>query len=68
MFIPNLSLNAEALYWDLGRMNVETAALNPTENLIGWGRTSVNYSGITARAGINYHFNWGGSAPIIAKY
>ena len=68
MFMPNWSLKAEALYCDLGRMNIETAAFNPTENLVGWGRSSVNYSGVTARAGVNYHFNWGGSAPIVAKY
>jgi outer membrane immunogenic protein len=26
MFMQNWSLKAEALYWDLGRMNVETVA------------------------------------------
>ena len=72
MFMPNWSLKAEALYWDLGRMNVETAAISPalaaaTGGGVAWGRSSVNYSGITARAGINYHFNWG-SAPVVAKY
>ena len=67
MFMPNWSLKAEALYWDLGRMNVETAAFNPTLNTVSWGRSSVNYSGVTARAGVNYHFNWG-SAPVVAKY
>ena len=67
MFMPNWSLKAEALYWDLGRMNVETAAFNPTLGTVSWGRSSVNYSGVTARAGINYHFNWG-SAPVVAKY
>ena len=69
MFMPNWSLKGEALYWDLGRMNVETAAYNPTLfNAVSWGRSSVNYSGVTARAGINYHFNFGGSAPVVAKY
>ena len=68
MFMPNWSLKAEALYWDLGRMNIETATFNPTIGGNSWGRSSVNYSGVTARAGINYHFTWGGSAPVVAKY
>jgi outer membrane immunogenic protein len=71
MFAPNWSLKAEALYWDLGRMNVQTAALGITgdinghNNNIASGRTSVNYQGVMARAGLNYHFNWGG-APVAA--
>ena len=68
MFMPNWSLKAEALYWDLGRMNVNTISYVSDASSSGWGRTSVNYSGVTARAGINYHFNWVGSAPINAKY
>jgi outer membrane immunogenic protein len=73
MFMQNWSLKAEALYWDLGRMNVETVAYGVTgkpsefSNNIGWGRTSVSYSGVQAKAGINYHFNWG-AAPVVAKY
>jgi outer membrane immunogenic protein len=31
------------------------------------GTTSVNYQGVFARAGVNYHFNWG-VAPVVAKY
>jgi outer membrane immunogenic protein len=73
MFMQNWSLKAEALYWDLGRMNVETLAYGVTgkpsefSNNIGWGRTSVSYSGVQAKAGINYHFNWG-AAPVVASY
>jgi outer membrane immunogenic protein len=73
MFMQNWSLKAEALYWDLGRMNVETVAYGVTgkpsdfSNNIGWGRTSVSYSGVQAKAGINYHFNWG-TAPVVASY
>ena len=73
MFMPNWSLKGEALYWDMGRMNINTAsyALSPAPNEIignnmGWGRTSVNYSGVQAKLGINYHFNW--SAPVVAKF
>jgi hypothetical protein len=32
------------------------------------GRSNVAYSGVTTRAGINYHFNFGGLAPFVAKF
>ncbi len=73
MFMPNWSLKAEAMYWDLGRMNVNTAAfgISPTTaeitNNLASGRTNVSYQGVMARAGVNYHFNWG-AAPVVAKY
>ena len=68
MFMPNWSLKAEALYWNLGSMNVNTAlagvAPDPEgemANNAGGGRTTVNYQGVVARAGLNYHFNWSGA-------
>ena len=73
MFMPNWSLKAEALYWDLGRMNVQTASYgvsgnaNTVANTVGWGRSSVSYQGVQAKVGVNYHFNWG-AAPIVAAY
>ena len=79
-FMTNWSVKAEALYWDLGRMTVNTSTYGsavyvPTNapapwfwnNNFGWGKTSVQYSGIIARAGVNYHFNLG-SAPVVAKF
>lgn len=74
-FASQWSLKAEALYWDLGRMNVQTTAFgvsgsNRTGNVannMGWGNASVNYSGVIARAGINYHFDWAGK-QIVASY
>lgn len=67
MVMPNWSLKAEALYWDLGRMSVKTTpALSPALN--GLGVTSVSYSGVAARAGVNYHFNWGSFAPTLAAW
>jgi outer membrane immunogenic protein len=30
--------------------------------------TTVQYNGIIARAGVNYHFNFGKETPVIAKY
>ena len=67
MFMPNWSLKGEALYWDLGRMNVNTISYLSTGDTLGWGRTNVNYSGVMARAGVNYHFNFG-AAPVVAKF
>jgi outer membrane immunogenic protein len=67
MFMPNWSLKAEALYWDLGRMNVQTASFSAPP-LTGVGVTSVSYSGVAARAGVNYHFTWGSMAPVVAKW
>jgi outer membrane immunogenic protein len=72
MFMPNWSLKAEALYWDLGRMNVQTASVGVAgvpvvANTLGWGRTSVSYQGVQAKVGVNYHFNWG-AAPVVAAY
>jgi outer membrane immunogenic protein len=30
--------------------------------------TRVKYDGVIARAGVNYHFNWGAAAPALARY
>lgn len=78
MFMDNWSVKAEAVYWNLGSMNVNTAAYGNGINTpagfpflsntnLGWGRTSVQYSGVIARAGVNYHFNFG-TAPVVAKF
>jgi outer membrane immunogenic protein len=79
MFMPNWSVKAEAIYWNMGNMNVATysiAAPSVSSNLgtigsvpsIALGNARVNYQGVIARAGVNYHFNWGAAAPIVAKY
>jgi outer membrane immunogenic protein len=90
LFAPNWSLKAEALYWDLGRMNVQTSLYGVSggplttvvpaagrfrggsftgglNNNFASGHTNISYSGVIARAGVNYHFNWG-AAPVVAKY
>jgi outer membrane immunogenic protein len=81
MFWPNWSVKAEAIYWNMGSMNIQTTsfanAMAPDPN--GWitnnlptsaifGSSRVNYQGVIARAGVNYHFNWGAAAPVVAKY
>ena len=83
MVTPSWSVKAEALYWSLGNMNVGTTALSPQIGSAWWngngspkfslpsqvasGTTSINYQGVIARAGINYHFN-SASAPVVAKF
>jgi hypothetical protein len=54
-------------------MNVQTSAFGVSgradrlNNNIASGRSSISYQGVMARAGVNYHFNWG-SAPVVASY
>ena len=59
MFSPNWSVKAEYLYVDLGRQN--NTWLN------SWGNASKSTAHV-ARLGVNYHFNWGASAPVVARY
>jgi outer membrane immunogenic protein len=79
MFMPNWSLKGEAIYWNMGNLNVPTAAFAaaPTNSGSGFwndvpattfGATRVNYQGVIARVGVNYHFNFGGSAPVVARF
>jgi outer membrane immunogenic protein len=82
MFVPNWSLKGEALYYSLGNMNVSNVAATSAilgQNEPLWaaqaysgtgliaGQTSINYQGIIARAGVNYHFNFA-SVPVVAKF
>ena len=62
MFMPNWSAKAEYLYTDLS-----------STNQTYWGTGyQVGYHHHpqfnTVRAGVNYHFNFGGGAPVLAKY
>ena len=83
MVSANWSVKAEALYWNLGNMNVATTTTAPAIGSAFWGvgtsprftlpgqvvvgDASINYQGIIARAGVNYHFN-SASTPVVAKY
>jgi outer membrane immunogenic protein len=80
MFMPSWSLKAEAFYYNLGNLNVQGYAATPASGLpaqmgtvIGEAQalfptSRVSVNGVIARAGVNYHFNWGSAAPIVAKY
>jgi outer membrane immunogenic protein len=58
-FLPNWSAKAEYLYTDLSSNN---------NNGWGWGNNRLQYRFNTLRAGLNYHFNLFGQAPVVAKY
>jgi outer membrane immunogenic protein len=76
MFMPNWSVKAEAMYYDLGRSSFTTnirQTLFPAVFAIPLTNTAATTTwrnnGVIARAGINYHFNWGGPpAAVVARY
>jgi outer membrane immunogenic protein len=73
MFISNWSLKAEGLYYDLGSVSFASSPVgvyspvNGSVLLANSPMTRVKYDGAIARAGVNYHFNWG-VAPVAARY
>jgi outer membrane immunogenic protein len=64
LFMPNWSAKVEYLYTDLSGAN-QNWAWNP-----GFGLNNVNNHTRfhTVRAGLNYHFNFGSAAPVLAAY
>jgi outer membrane immunogenic protein len=74
MFFPNWSAKVEYLYYDLGTVtqNFAIAAgggtANPNEAAVFGGQARARINGNIVRAGVNYHFNWGAAAPVVAKY
>lgn len=74
MAMPNWSIKAEYLYYDLG--NASATAVNTLYPSAGRGliteiqnvsNFSTRFNGNIVRAGVNYHFNFA-SAPVVAKY
>lgn len=74
LFMPNWSMKMEALYWNLGNMNIASSSISnagysrspATGTSVGTsnpglilGNSNVNFQGVTARAGLNYHFSPG---------
>jgi outer membrane immunogenic protein len=53
---------------------INVALLGGAINILGGSlltnvpTTRIQYDGVMARAGVNYHFNFGGAAPVMAKY
>ena len=57
-------MKAEGLHYDLGRVTSIGTSVPPINTFLQGARYEVN--GWIARVGVNYHFNWGGSA-VVAK-
>lgn len=74
MFAPNWSAKAEYLYFDLSRITngFTLTQINLGLGGVPWGiatvQSSTRFNGNIVRGGINYHFNWGYPAPVVAKY
>jgi outer membrane immunogenic protein len=80
MFWPNWSAKVEYLYYDLGtvRQNFALGSTDSTLQALGFavpadsaifgGQVRARINGNIVRAGVNYHFNWGAPAPVVAKY
>jgi outer membrane immunogenic protein len=73
MFLPNWSAKLEYLYFDLGTATTNTvvAGINNGTGAIGYAfgtSTSARFNGNLVRAGVNYHFNFGAPAPVLAKF
>jgi len=61
MFMPNWSVKAEYLFLDL-----DSGGATGT---FGWNFGNHFHPQINVvRAGVNYHFNWGAPAPVLARY
>ena len=81
LFAPSWSLRTEAIYWNVGNMNIATDnwAVSPlpsasvegvtipiASNSYSPSNTRVNYQGVIARAAINYHFKFEDLSKIYA--
>jgi outer membrane immunogenic protein len=67
MFMPNWSAKAEYLYSDISGGGSNNSWYQGNVGLgLNSGNNHTRWN--TVRAGVNYHFNFGGAAPILAKY
>lgn len=69
MFLPNWSVKAEYLYYSLGKLSTHNhfVALSPSG--AQWTYDSYanrSFNGNIVRAGVNYHFNFGAAAALLA--
>ncbi len=71
MFWPNWSAKVEYLYYDLGTLRqnfvlVQTDTETSLRAFFG-GQARERVNGNMVRAGLNYHMNWGASAPVAPR-
>jgi outer membrane immunogenic protein len=80
MFMPNWSLKAEALYFNLGNVTLASSPVAGVSPInfgfpvgVAAGQvliannpvTRVRFDGVIARVGISHHFNWGAPPPVV---
>jgi outer membrane immunogenic protein len=68
----NWSVKVEYLYYDLGNSTGTVSYQNPDPVTLAPEFSTLSghtrHNGNIVRAGLNYKFNWGAPAPIVAKY
>ena len=75
MFMPNWSVKAEYLYYDLGSAQTnagytiaaKTRGTDPQTTFINGSQISSRFNGNIVRLGVNYHMDFA-STPVIAKF
>jgi outer membrane immunogenic protein len=69
MFSNNWSVKAEAIYYNLGTQSVDNIYYEAFRaTTLAGSTTRARYDGVIGRAGINYHFDFGRAAPVVAKF
>ena len=69
MFMPNWSVKAEYLYYNLGNITTPATIVASANNAWSYQATnSTQFTGNLARAGVNYHINWDTTPVVVAKY
>ena len=69
MFLPKWSAKLEYLYYDLGTATtLPLQAVYGSKGLFSNASYQARFNGDVVRAGVNYHFNCGVPAAMIAKY
>jgi outer membrane immunogenic protein len=70
MFLPNWSAKVEYLYYDLGNVAIALSPLayDVPPLYVSAPYAQTRFDGHIVRGGVNYHFNWGAPAPVVAKY
>jgi outer membrane immunogenic protein len=59
LFTPTLSGKIEGLWYDMGSRDLFLTSTETTHN---------HLEGAIVRAGLNWHFNWGGGGPVEGQY
>lgn len=71
MLLPDWSVKAEYLYYNLGKLSTYNhfVALSPSGAQWTYDAyANRSFNGNIVRAGVNYHFNFGGRDPVLALF